>query len=86
MTAGSSRDVGKNRKGFVTPITQPRIVEIDTEATAADIRLRLALRIAAAFRLVAYLWRWASGFELGTNNERRCCAPIPIILDKRRGI
>src|SRR5437588_3986550 len=40
MTAGSSPDTGKNRKGFVIPITQPPVVEIDTEATAAYIRLR----------------------------------------------
>jgi uncharacterized protein YuzE len=30
----------EDRKGFVIPITQPPIVEIDTEATAAYIRLR----------------------------------------------
>lgn len=29
-----------NAKGFVIPITEPPIVEIDTEATAAYIRLR----------------------------------------------
>ena len=41
MTAGSSPDTGKSDlKGFVIPITQPPIVEIDTEATAAYIRLR----------------------------------------------
>src|SRR5207253_1992412 len=39
MTAGSSPDTGKNRKGFVIPITAPPVVEIDTEATAAYIRL-----------------------------------------------
>jgi uncharacterized protein YuzE len=40
MTAGSLPDTGKNRKGFVIRITQPPIVEIDTEANAAYIRLR----------------------------------------------
>jgi uncharacterized protein YuzE len=41
MSAGSSPDTGKSRiKGFVIPITEPPIVEIDTEATAAYIRLR----------------------------------------------
>ncbi len=41
MTAGSSPDTRKSDlKGFVIPITQPPIVEIDTEATAAYIRLR----------------------------------------------
>jgi uncharacterized protein YuzE len=41
MNAGSSPDTGKSRrKGFVIPITEPPIVEIDTEATAAYIRLR----------------------------------------------
>ena len=41
MNAGSSPDTGKSgSKGFVIPITQPPIVEIDTEATAAYIRLR----------------------------------------------
>ena len=40
MAAGSLPDTGKNHKGFVIPITQPPIVEIDTEATAAYIRLR----------------------------------------------
>jgi len=41
MTAGSSPDTGKSDlKGFVIPITQPPISEIDTEATAAYIRLR----------------------------------------------
>jgi len=41
MSAGSSPDTGKNElKGFVIPITQPPVVEIDTEATAAYIRLR----------------------------------------------
>jgi uncharacterized protein YuzE len=41
MNAGSSPDTGKNPvKGFIIPITQPPVVEIDTEATAAYIRLR----------------------------------------------
>ena len=40
MTAGSSPDTGKNPKRFVIRITQQPIVEIDTEATAANIRLR----------------------------------------------
>src|SRR5437660_12044591 len=41
MTAGSSPDTGKSDlKGFVIPITVPPIVEIDTEATAAYVRLR----------------------------------------------
>ncbi len=41
MNAGPSPDIGKSRgKGFVIPITEPPIVEIDTEATAAYIRLR----------------------------------------------
>ena len=41
MNAGSSLDTGKNRrKSFVIPITEPPVVEIDTEATAAYIRLR----------------------------------------------
>jgi uncharacterized protein YuzE len=40
MSAGSSPDTGKNSKDFVIPITEPPIVEIDTEATAAYIRLR----------------------------------------------
>ena len=40
MNAGSSPDTGKSRvKGFVIPITQPPVVEVDTEATAAYIRL-----------------------------------------------
>jgi uncharacterized protein YuzE len=43
MSAGSSPDTGKrNVKGFVIPIKQPPVVEIDTEATAAYIRLREA--------------------------------------------
>jgi uncharacterized protein YuzE len=41
MNAGSSPDIGKSGvKGFVIPITEPPVVEIDTEATAAYIRLR----------------------------------------------
>ncbi len=41
MSAGSSPDTGKGgTKGFVIPITEPPIVEVDTEATAAYIRLR----------------------------------------------
>ena len=41
MNAGSSPDTGKSRrKDFVIPITEPPVVEIDTEATAAYIRLR----------------------------------------------
>ena len=41
MTAGSSPGIGKSgRKRFVIPITQLPVVEIDTEATAAYIRLR----------------------------------------------
>ena len=41
MSAGSSPDTGKSgRKVFVIPITKPPVVEIDTEATAAYIRLR----------------------------------------------
>ena len=43
MSAGSSPDIGKSGlKGFVIPITKPPVVEIDTEATAAYIRLRNA--------------------------------------------
>jgi len=41
MKAGSSPDTGSTRPdGFVIPITAPPVVEIDTEATAAYIRLR----------------------------------------------
>ena len=41
MNAGSSPDTGKSGiKGFVIPITEPPVVEIDTEATAVYIRLR----------------------------------------------
>ena len=39
MSAGSSPDTGTDLHGFVIPITEPPIVEIDTEATAAYIRL-----------------------------------------------
>jgi len=42
MSAGSSPDIGKEFSRFVIPITEPPIVEIDTEATAAYIRLREA--------------------------------------------
>jgi len=41
MNAGSSPDTGKSSvKGFIIPISEPPVVEIDTEATAAYIRLR----------------------------------------------
>ena len=41
MNAGSSPDTGKSGiKDFVIAITEPPVVEIDTEATAAYIRLR----------------------------------------------
>ena len=40
MSAGSSPDTGTDLHGFVIPITEPPVVEIDTEATAAYIRLR----------------------------------------------
>ncbi len=39
MSAGSSPDTGGDLHGFVIPITEPLIVEIDTESTAAYIRL-----------------------------------------------
>ena len=40
MNAGSSPDIGKSGvKGFLIPINEPPVVEIDTEATAAYIRL-----------------------------------------------
>jgi uncharacterized protein YuzE len=39
MTAGSSPDTGNQFNGLVIPITEPPVVEIDTEATAAYIRL-----------------------------------------------
>ena len=42
MNAGSSPDTGPDLHGFVIPITEPPVVEIDTEATAAYIRLREA--------------------------------------------
>jgi len=42
MSAGSSPDIGTDLRGFIIPITEPPIVEIDTEATAAYIRLREA--------------------------------------------
>ena len=41
MNVGSSPDIGtKAITGFVIQITEPPVVEIDTEATAAYIRLR----------------------------------------------
>jgi len=40
MSAGSSPNIGSDLQGFVIPITELPIVEIDTEATAAYIRLR----------------------------------------------
>src|SRR5438046_613432 len=41
MNVGSSPDTGKNEfKGFVIRIIKPPVVEIDTEASAAYIRLR----------------------------------------------
>ncbi len=40
MSAGSSPDTGKNSKDVVIAITEPPVVEIDTEATAAYISLR----------------------------------------------
>lgn len=41
MSAGSSPRTGTSKvKGFVIRITQPPVVEIDTEATAAYVRLR----------------------------------------------
>lgn len=43
MSAGSSPRTATSRiKGFVIPITEPPVVEIDTGATAAYIRLRNA--------------------------------------------
>ena len=42
MSAGSSPDTGTDLHGFVIPITEPPIVEIDTEAAAAYVRLREA--------------------------------------------
>lgn len=38
MRAGSSPDTGTDLPGFVIPITEPPIVEIDNEATAAYVR------------------------------------------------
>jgi uncharacterized protein YuzE len=40
MSAGSSPDNGTDLHGFIIPITEPPVVEINTEATAAYIRLR----------------------------------------------
>jgi uncharacterized protein YuzE len=41
MSGGSSPDTWKSGiKGFVIPIPEPPVVEIDTEATTAYIRLR----------------------------------------------
>jgi preprotein translocase subunit YajC len=41
VSAGSSPDTGKSGiKGFVISISEPQVVEIDTGATAAYIRLR----------------------------------------------
>ena len=40
MNAGSSQDIGTELHGFIIPITEPPTVEIDTEATAAYIRLK----------------------------------------------
>src|SRR4051812_6133970 len=40
MSAGSSPGTGTDLHGFIIPITEPPVVEIDTEATAAYIRLR----------------------------------------------
>jgi uncharacterized protein YuzE len=40
MTAGSSPDTGTQFNELIIPITEPPVVEIDTEATAAYIRLR----------------------------------------------
>jgi uncharacterized protein YuzE len=40
MTAGSSPGIGHQFNELVIPITEPPVVEIDTEATAAYIRLR----------------------------------------------
>jgi uncharacterized protein YuzE len=42
MSAGSSPDTGNKFSGFVIPISEPPVVEIDTEATAAYVRLRNA--------------------------------------------
>ncbi len=40
MNAGSSLDTGTDVHGFVISITEPPVVEVDTEATAAYVRLR----------------------------------------------
>ncbi len=40
MSAGSSPDTGTDHHGSIIPISEPPVVEIDTEATAAYIRLR----------------------------------------------
>jgi uncharacterized protein YuzE len=40
MTAGSSPDTGNQFNELIILITEPPVVEIDTEATAAYIRLR----------------------------------------------
>ncbi len=40
MSAGSSQGIGTETRSFVILITEPPVVEIDTEATAAYIRLR----------------------------------------------
>ena len=40
MTAGSTPDTGNQFNELIIPITEPPVVEIDTEATAAYIRLR----------------------------------------------
>jgi uncharacterized protein YuzE len=40
MTAGSSPDTGNQFNELIIPITETPVVEIDTEATAAYIRLR----------------------------------------------
>ncbi len=42
MSAGSSPDIGSDLSGFIIPITEPPVVEIDTEATAAYVRIREA--------------------------------------------
>ena len=40
MSAGSSRDTGKKFKTFMIHLTEPPVIEIDTEATAVYVRLR----------------------------------------------
>ena|SRR5215213_4051992 len=42
MSAGLSPDIGADLPDFIIPITEPPVVEIDTEVTAAYIRLRHA--------------------------------------------